>query len=104
MSKNIQITLRLVLGLAVVGFIASSTITRAQRSVAGDWKASTRDEANRIQLNLERRTERGGRNQMGQSYDYSDLQGLSREQARNGGPVRFSLVREAGRIDCEGTF
>jgi hypothetical protein len=104
MSKNIKTALRLVLGLAVVAFIASWNITRAQRSVSGDWKASTRDEPNRLQLNFERRTERGGRNQMGQTYDFSDLQGLSREQALSGGPVRFSLVREAGRIDCEGTF
>jgi hypothetical protein len=41
---------------------------------------------------------------MGQTYDFADLQGLSREQAVNGGPVKFSLVREAGRIDCEGSF
>ena len=32
------------------------------------------------------------------------MQGLSREQAQAGGPVRFSLVREAGTIDCEGSF
>ena len=41
---------------------------------------------------------------MGQSFEFADLQGLSREQALNGGPVSFSLVREAGRIDCEGSF
>ena len=41
---------------------------------------------------------------MGQDYDFADLQGLSREQASGGGPVRFSLVREAGRIDFEGGF
>lgn len=41
---------------------------------------------------------------MGQAYDFSEFQGLTREQATNGGPVRFSLVREAGRIDFEGSF
>ena len=41
---------------------------------------------------------------MGQSFEFSDLQGLTREQALNGGPVSFSLVREAGRIDLEGSF
>jgi hypothetical protein len=41
---------------------------------------------------------------MGQTYEFTDFQGLSRETALNGGPVRFSLVREAGRIDLEGTF
>jgi len=29
---------------------------------------------------------------------------LTREQALNGGPVSFSLVREAGKIDMEGSF
>ena len=32
------------------------------------------------------------------------LQGLTADQARAGGVVRFSLVREAGTIDCEGSF
>ncbi|PWT93678.1 MAG: hypothetical protein C5B55_04030, partial [Blastocatellia bacterium] len=49
-------------------------------------------------------SEKGNRQQMSQSYAYSELQGLTREQATSGGPVRFSMVREAGRIDCEGTF
>jgi len=104
MSKNIQTVLRFLVGIALVGSIASVTITRAQHSFGGDWKASVNKEPNKIQLNLERRTERGNRNQMGQTYDFSELQGLSQDQATNGGSVRFSLVREAGRIDCEGSF
>jgi len=103
MSKNIQTALRFVAGISLVGFLATSTITRAQRTVSGDWKATVKNEENKINLNLER-SERGHHNQMGQTYDFSELQGLTREQATNGGPVRFSLVREAGRIDCEGTF
>lgn len=104
MSKNIQTSLRFLVGIALVGFLASVTITRAQHSFAGDWKASVRDDDNKINLNLERRSEHGHRNQMGQTYDFSELQGLSRDQAASGGAVRFSLVREAGRIDCEGSF
>jgi hypothetical protein len=41
---------------------------------------------------------------MGNDFDFADLQGLTREQAINGGPANFSLVREAGRVDFEGTF
>lgn len=104
MSKNIQTLLRLCLALAVIAFIAGATVTRAQRTFNGDWKASLKDDGNKINLNLERRSERGNRNQMGQTYDLSELQGLSRDQITNGGSVRFSLVREAGRIDCEGSF
>lgn len=74
------------------------------QSSTGEWNASLNKENSKVHLNLERRTKRGGLNQTGQTYDFSELQGLSREQAINGGPVKFSLVREAGRIDCEGTF
>jgi hypothetical protein len=74
-----------------------------QSVLTGDWKASV-DNNSKINLTLERRSEKGGRNQMGQTYDFSELQGLTREQAMSSGPVRFSLVREAGTIECEGSF
>ena len=77
----------------------------AQRVLTGDWTAKFNESKdNKIHLSFERRSEGNGRNQMGQSFDFSELQGLSREQAIGGGAVKFSLVREAGRIDCEGTF
>src|SRR5258708_30912692 len=66
--------------------------------------ANVKDNANKIHLNLERRSESGGRNQMGQSYDFADLQGLSREQVLAGGAVKVTLVPHAGRFDCEGRF
>jgi hypothetical protein len=103
-------------GLAlVIGFVAAFwpvtptmphvlAQNTAQNATNGEWKASLNKENSKVQLNLERRRRRGGHNQMGQSYDFAELQGLTREQALNGGPVRFSLVREAGRIDLEGTF
>jgi hypothetical protein len=88
-------------GLTTVSLVTAQT----QTTLTGNWTASlSKDESSKIQLNFERRSEKGGRNQMGQSYDFADLQGLSREQALGGGPVKFSLVREAGRIDCEGSF
>jgi hypothetical protein len=69
------------------------------------WTASVSRDDSKIQLNLEeRRNKDGGRHQHGQSYDFSELQGLTREQALNGGPVSFSLIREAGKIDFEGSF
>ncbi len=77
----------------------------AQTVMSGSWTASVSSKENsKINLNLERRSNKGGKHQSGQSYDFSDLQGLTREQALSGGPVSFSLVREAGRIDCEGSF
>ena len=108
MSKlwmRVVVSLAVVAGLVFAGWVAVSDV-EAQTSVTGTWTASVSKDAkdaSKIQLNFER-TSKGGRNQMGQSFDFSDLQGLTREQALNGGPVNFSLVREAGRIDCEGSF
>jgi hypothetical protein len=93
-----------VLTLVVTAWVVSSRSVEAQNTTTGEWKATVQKENSKIQLNLERRSEKGGRNQMGQTYDFNDLQGLTREQALSGGPVKFSLVREAGRIDLEGTF
>ena len=108
MSKMMRLVLSF--GL-VVGFVAGfwpSTPNMpqvlAQSTTTGDWKATLTKDNSKLQLSLERRTERGGHSQHGQTYEFTDLQGLSRETALNGGPVRFSLVREAGRIDLEGSF
>ena len=93
---------RFVIGLAVIILFATS-YGIAQNVLTGDWTASLdKDNPSKINLNFERRTDRGRRNQMGQTYDFADLRGLSREQVLSGGPVKFSLEREAGTIDCEG--
>ncbi len=77
----------------------------AQSEKSGDWTASVSKDESKIQLNLEeRRNKDGSRHQHGQSYDFSEFQGLTREQALSGGPVSFSLNREAGKIDFQGSF
>lgn len=76
----------------------------AQNTTSGQWTASLSSKENKLQLNLERRSEKAGKNQMGQGYEFTEFQGLTREQVLSGGPVSFSLVREAGRIDLEGRF
>jgi hypothetical protein len=103
MSKNFQILMRLVFALIVI--VVGNYVIVAQTALTGDWKAEAGSEKNpdKIHLSFERRTEKG-RNQHGSSYDYADLQGLSRERVLSGGAVKFSLVREAGTIDCEGSF
>ncbi|HEX6285169.1 MAG TPA: hypothetical protein VFZ71_09855 [Pyrinomonadaceae bacterium] len=109
MSKvwmRVVFSLAVVAGLVFAGWVAVSDV-EAQSSLTGTWTASVSKDAkdsSKINLNFERHSNKGGRHQMGQTFDFSDLQGLSREQAINGGPVSFSLVREAGRIDCEGSF
>ncbi|HEY7785141.1 MAG TPA: hypothetical protein VIB00_10465 [Pyrinomonadaceae bacterium] len=111
MSKTTFV--RLVIGFLVIGSLAVLTsqahvswganASVPQTSTEGTWTASVNDKG-KIHLNFERKSEHSGKNQTGQSYEFTDLQGLNREQALNGGPVKFSLVREAGTIDCEGSF
>jgi hypothetical protein len=93
--------------LVITGAVAGAwpAAATAQVVLTGEWTASIdKEESGKLQLNLERRTEKGGRSNMGQGYDFADLQGLSREQVTRGGAVKFSIVREAGTIDCEGSF
>ena len=110
MLMHVRTFLRPALGLALLFLAAAGAAAwpapaAAQSVLTGEWTASTdSDDPNKLQLNLERRTEKGGRSQMGQGYDFTELQGLTREQVRRGGAVRFSLVREAGTIECEGSF
>lgn len=99
----------LAVSLAFVAFgamrLTASSSVSAQTTMTGDWTASVdNDKPGRVHLKFQRRTDQGGKNHMGQTLEISDLQGLSREQIANGGSVRFSLVREAGTIECEGTF
>ena len=112
MSKTL---IRVAVGLAVVAALAVAGWTKMskvqaveavapQSQLTGTWTASVEKENNKINLSFERHLEKSGRHQTGQTFEFTDLQGLSREQAVNGGPVSFSLVREAGRIDCEGSF
>ncbi|HEV2835830.1 MAG TPA: hypothetical protein VGW58_10960 [Pyrinomonadaceae bacterium] len=101
--------MRVVLGIVtVVGLVLAAWLAvpqaEAQSALTGTWTASVSKDDSKLHLSFERRSERGHRNQMGQNFDFAELQGLTREQALSGGPVSFSLVREAGRIDCEGSF
>lgn len=103
MSKNIQMLFRF--GLALIVIVVGNYVIVAQTQISGDWTTSFKPEkSDKIHLSFERRSAKSGRNQMGQSFDFADLQGLSRDQAKGAGAVRFSLVREAGTVDCEGRF
>src|SRR5712691_2589786 len=131
MSKNMNFLMRLVVILSFLVFIVGCNAATAQTEVMGDWSGSLGREksasvhrqkadepettaadedsgaqvkGDRLYLDFERPTKNGHRSQMGQTYSFSELQGLTREQVERGGAVKFSLVREAGTISCEGTF
>ena len=58
----------------------------------------------KVQLTVESRWGGNSRSTWSNDRPVSDLQGLSAAQvAGSRGPVRFALVRDAGRLDCNGT-
>ena len=105
--------MRTVFSLSALMFIViviGSVVIVAQTAITGAWTADTRadkeekvENAGKVHLSFERQTDGNGRNQYGSSFSYDDLQGLSREQAQNG-KANFRLVREAGTIECVGSF
>lgn len=64
---------------------------------------SDRNDPNKLYLSFERKSE-NGRNQFGTRHSFSDIDGLTRSQVDNGGPVSFRIVREAGTIEAQGSF
>ena len=112
MSKKIGIVF--VLSLAFMALLAAANNgARAkvevgpgitpQNVLTGEWTASLVKDNSRINVNFGLSTEPSHKHQFGQTYEFAEL-GLTREQVQSGGPVRFSLAREAGTIDCEGSF
>lgn len=93
--------LALITSLALLVWISGA---KAQTTTSGHWTATLSKDDSKINVNFERRSDKGGKHSHGQTYEFSDFQGLTRDQAMGTGPVSFSLIREAGRIDCEGTF
>lgn len=95
--------------LALVASLPTLTAT-AQNVTTGVWTASLEKQGSGINLNFGHETATtesgdryGSRHEFGQTYQFAEL-GLSRDQVMKGGPVSFSLVREAGTIACEGSF
>jgi hypothetical protein len=88
---------------AFIIVVIGNVVIVAQSEVTGEWSASYKEKSpEKLHISFERKTN-GGKNRNGSSYDLDELQGLSREQTQNG-RVSFRLVREAGTIECEGSF
>lgn len=90
-------------GADVEPHAALSASSVVQNVVTGEWKSSLVDDKSRVNLSFSRSDKGSRKHQIGQTYDLAEL-GLSREQVMRDGPVKFSLVREAGTIECEGSF
>ena len=102
MTKATRLLTLAVFAVALSFLTPDTGSALAQSTSTGEWKASTEsqrherkwdkhddsdeldreessDDVNKLHLSFERRTERGGRNNMGSNFDYSELQGLTRE-------------------------
>jgi hypothetical protein len=103
MGKYFTQAAAFVSGIAFIVIVIGSYVIVAQTTaITGDWHANTRQENDgKIYLSFERAKDNGRHGQNGSTFEYSELQGLSRDP---NGKVSFRLVREAGTIECEGTF
>ena len=130
MQQNYQAIIRTFFSIAFIIITIGSVVIVAQDNVInGTWKANDNDwnfnrkdnekdknvdfdvdafekSKDRIQLNFKYDREKGRQNNFGSSFDYADLKGLSRSQVEGASAtnVNFSLDREAGKIEMQGTF
>lgn len=101
MSKHVQNLSRLFIVFIII--VIGNYVISAQNIVTGDWKANfSKENSGKINLSFSRKSEKS-KNQMSSNYDLNELQGLSSNQLSDSS-VRFSIVREAGIIECEGRF
>ena len=89
-------------------FVGAATAVPAAASVGQiEWtieRDGSSADASRVQLTIETRWAPNSRSTWSNDRPISDLQGLAPAQVTGArGPVRFALVREAGRLDCGGT-
>jgi len=90
--------------LLFIIIVIGKIVIVAQAPITGTWSANTHDQKDgKVNIQFEIRGSGNGRHSTGESFDYSDLNGLSASQTQNG-KVSFQLAREAGTIQCEGSF
>ena len=72
-----------------------------------EWSISTNGshmDSGKVQLTIESRWGANSQSVWSNDRPISDLQGLNPAQLNgSGGPVRFALIRDAGRLDCSGS-
>lgn len=128
MGKNIQIFMRCACAFIII--IIGSYVIVAQNTITGTWKTQDssnwknkdknktddsgeernfdwkdKDDPNKIYLNFRYENSNGRNNANGSSFAYEDLQGLTKAQVESANStVSFRLTREAGTLECEGTF
>lgn len=89
---------------ALIIIVFGSYVIAAQTEISGTWTArESQKSPGKLQIGFERTQGVRGQNHHSSSFDLEDLRGISRSQIVNG-RVAFSIVREAGTIECTGDF
>jgi len=128
MQQNYQAIIRTFFSIAFIIITIGSIVIVAQDNViTGTWKAGdsewnskrkdkdkdddfdadfTEKSKDKVQLNFRYDREKGRENNFGSGFDYSELKGLSKAQVESASAtnVNFSINREAGNIEMQGTF
>lgn len=117
MSKNFRVLTRFCFVFIVIVF--GNYIIVAQTTLSGTWKTGRvfenrhdkSDEEDswkknlQKEINLQFRFDTDSNSSQGASFDYSELQGLSKSQVEAANSkVNFKLIREAGTIEFKGVF
>ena len=93
------------LAAAIAGALAFGPAATAQAQ-AIEWsiqRDGSNSDGSRVQLTLETRRSPGSHSVWSQDYATSELSGLTPAIVTGPArPVRFALVRDAGRLDCNG--
>jgi hypothetical protein len=90
----------LIFGLCVIVGIVAKVAKGANSLRTGDWTVSKSDEAGKVEFSLIEH-HRGGNSSHESDWPMSAFQGV--DFAKSGRQdVHFTIVRDAGKIDCEG--
>lgn len=81
---------------------------QSQGTIKGSWTTQVSSKRpDQVQITFSRSSDKGDyNNTMGESFSLTELQGLNGADAATSSrsSVAFSLVREAGTVQCEGSF
>lgn len=130
MQQNYQALIRTFFSIAFIIITIGSVVIVAQdTSITGTWKANDNDwnskrkdkdkdkdddddydvienSKDKVQLNFKYERGKDRSNNFGSGFDYSELKGLTKAQVESTSAtnVNFSINREAGTIEMQGSF
>lgn len=96
--------------LTLLAASACAAVAVSSACFAADWsdlpfRLAKTGSPDRVQLSMEQRTDRQNMGNWSRSVAIADLRGLAAAQlaAPTSTPIRFAMVRPAGRFNCSGT-